>query len=226
MQRPWTASVVVPVQERRSPEPDTAVEATDPPAAQAGDDAAGQAADRAAAALLDAADVEADALADRLHDGALQALVVARYAADAAVRGGDAALARDAVQDALVALRRAVWLIRPRGADGLATALAELSAQRVAAGAPPLDLHVDAPAADSLAPVARATAYRFVQACAPEAVHVAPEGAEVVVSVPGAVADAAGWTARAGALGGRLHVDDATSRLVLPVTDPSSEGDR
>jgi hypothetical protein len=31
---------------------------------------------------------DADAAADALHDGALQALVVARYAADAAVRGG------------------------------------------------------------------------------------------------------------------------------------------
>jgi signal transduction histidine kinase len=72
----------------------------------------GRAADLASA-VLTLAEAQADAAADTLHDGALQALVVARYAADAAVRGGDASAARDAVQDALVALRRAVWLLRP-----------------------------------------------------------------------------------------------------------------
>src|SRR4051812_25119820 len=45
--------------------------------------------------LLAAADAEADEAAGRLHDGAVQALVAARYAADAAVRGGDVAAARD-----------------------------------------------------------------------------------------------------------------------------------
>ena len=211
MHRPWTASLVVPAQDVRSP--DTAAAAGVAPVADP-------------VALLSAADVEADALADRLHDGALQALVVARYAADAAVRGGDAALARDAVQDALVALRSAVWLIRPRGGDGLPTALAELSAQRVAAGAPPLDLRVDAPATDALPPAARATVYRLVQACSTDAVDVARDGTDVVVSVAGAVDDTAGWAARARALGGRLQVGAATTRLVLPVPDSSSEGDR
>ena len=212
MQRPWTPSLVVPVQERRTAAPV-------PDVRPATDDAL---------ALLAAADHDADALAGRLHDGALQALVVARYAADAAVRGGDAALARDAVQEALVALRRAVWLVRPRGSDGLAAALVELSAQRVAAGAPPLELHVDEDAADALAPVARAAAYRFVQAAAdaPGAVEVARAGADVAVSVPGAVDDAAGWAARARVLGGCLHADGATTRLLLPVTDPIPEGDR
>ena len=74
-------------------------------------------------AVLSLAEAEADAAADALHDGALQALVVARYAADAAVRGADPAAARDAVQHALVALRRAVWLLRPRGDRGLLEAL-------------------------------------------------------------------------------------------------------
>ena len=75
--------------------------------------------------LLAAAERDLDCLADRLHDGALQALVVARYACDAVARGADPALARDAVQDALVTLRREVWLLRPRGDDGLMTALLE-----------------------------------------------------------------------------------------------------
>ncbi len=78
--------------------------------------------------MLALAEADADAAADGLHDGALQALVVARYAADAAVRGGDPAAARDAVQEALVALRRAVWLLRPRGAQGLLEALRQLAA--------------------------------------------------------------------------------------------------
>ena len=209
MQRPWTASVAVPVQQQRTaPAPDASPCCPD------------------AAALLAAADAHADALADRLHDGALQALVVARYAADAAVRGADAALTRDAVQDALVALRRAVWLIRPRGEDGLVTALAQLCAQRVAGGAPPLALVVDEAAADALPPTARAVAYRFVQASSGDAVEIAHDGTDVVVSVPGVVADRAGWAARARALGGRLEADGATTRLVLPVPDSSSEGDR
>jgi hypothetical protein len=120
-----------------------------------------------AAALLAAADAEADAVADRLHDGALQALVVARYAADAAVRGGDPALARDAVQEALVALRRAVWDLRPRGGGDLASALGELAQRRAAAGAGALELHLDAAACARLSGAARAAAYRFVQAALP-----------------------------------------------------------
>ena len=213
MQRPWTAPLVVPAQQRRSA-PAGASPTAGPPAS-----------DLDAAALLTAADADADALADRLHDGVLQALVVARYAADAAVRGGDPAVARDAVQDALVALRRAVWLLRPRGAEGLAAALGELSAQRVAAGEPALEVRAD-DGADALSPAACAAAYRFVQAVGAASVDVAVDGGSAVVSVPGAVADPAGWAARARALGGRLEVDGATTRLVLPVPDSSSEGDR
>ena len=85
-------------------------------------------------AVLALAEAEAAATADALHDGALQALVVARYAADAAVRGGDPAAARDAVQQALVALRRAVWQLRPRGDQGLVTALEQLAVQILDAG--------------------------------------------------------------------------------------------
>lgn len=172
-----------------------------------------------ALALLAAADLDADALADAIHDGALQALVVARYAADAAVRGGDPVQARDAVQDALVALRRVVWLLRPRGADDLPAALAELSTRLDA----PLALDVDPAVAAALAPAARVVAYRFVQASAAGAVSLVRDGAAAVLSVDGEVADPAGWAARARAVGGRL---DGASRLRLPLPDSDPEGDR
>ena len=217
MDRPWATTLVLPAQERRAPGFDEAS-----PSAPAGSDATAP----HATALLAAADADADALADRLHDGALQALVVARYAADAAVRGGDPSLARDAVQEALVALRRAVWLLRPRGADGLPAALAELSAQRVAAGAAPLELRVDDAVADALPPVARALAYRFVQAADADVVEVAADGDTAVVLVARAVDDPASWAARARALGGRLHADAAATRLVLPLTRSDPEVDR
>ena len=122
------------------------------------------AAEDLAAALLRLADADADADADRLHDGVLQALVVARYATDAVARGGDPAMARDAVQDALVALRRSVWLLRPRVTCGLTAALVELAAQRVAAGLPAPVLELDPDVVSVLSPDAAAVAYRFVQA--------------------------------------------------------------
>jgi signal transduction histidine kinase len=183
--------------------------------------------------LLAAADTEADALADRLHDGALQALVVARYASDAAVRGGDPALARDAVQEALVALRHTVWLLRPRGGDDLPAALAELSKRRVSAGVPALDLDLDPTVAERLAPAARLAAYRFVQATTAEtaaaagSVRLRQEGAYADLSVAGAVlADPSGWAARAAALGGRLDPPGDSARLLLPFLDHDDEGDR
>lgn len=198
-----TTAVAVPLQQRRTPP--------------------------AAAALLAAADADADAFADRLHDGALQALVVARYAADAAVRGGDPALARDAVQEALVALRRAVWDLRPRGGDDLPGALGELAQRRAAAGASALDVQLDDAACARLSPAARATAYRFVQASAPAdgstAVRLSLEGGAAVVEAGGAPDDLPGWTARATALGGRLDTGGPVARLLLPLdlapdTDP------
>lgn len=179
--------------------------------------------------LMAAADADADAFADRLHDGALQALVVARYATDAAVRGGDPALARDAVQEALVVLRRAVWLLRARGADDLPEALAELSKRRVAGGGAALDLDLDVAVAGALDAAARAAAYRFVQAATADAggrVQLGRDGAYAVLSVSGPAP--AGWTARAAALGGRLEGSAEPTRLLLPLTPPASdpEGDR
>ena len=185
-------------------------------------------------ALLAAADADADALADRLHDGALQALVVARYAADAAVRGGDPALARDAVQEALVALRRVVWNLRPRGGDDLPAALGELSSRRAASGAPALELDLDGSVAADLPPAARALAYRFVQAATPAdgpvAVAVVAEGPFAVVTAGGAPEDLPGWSARAAAVGGRLDLHGPVARLLLPLNqaplDHDPEGDR
>lgn len=195
-----------------------------PPRPPQPDDAAPVVAD-----LLAAADAEADALADRLHDGALQALVVARYATDAAVRGGDPALARDAVQEALVSLRRTVWLLRPRGGDDLPAALAELSKRAVAAGSPALDLDVDPAAAAALSPACRTAAYRYVQAAGLDGcgeVRLVREGAYAALSVAGAdLPQPAGWAVRAAALGGRLDRSADPTRLLLPLLD-DREDDR
>lgn len=180
-------------------------------------------------ALLAGADGDLDALADRLHDGALQCLVVARYAADLAVRGGDPVLVRDAVQEALVALRREVWQLRPRPEDDLDTALRALSDQRVAAGGAPLDLGLDA--ALPAAPAAVALAYRLVQAAAlepgPVRVGLTCSGGTAVLSVTGGPLDARVWDARARAVGGRFQAvpPGRTARLLLPAR-PDPEGAR
>ena len=187
-----------------------------------------------AADLLAAAELDADALADRLHDGVLQALVVARYATDAVVRGGDPALARDAVQDALVALRRAVWLLRPRGAEDLPAALRDLCARWTEIG---LDvrLDLDAVVAEQLAPATRSVAYRFVQAALVDApagsVRLARDGSCAALTVTGGtLADPTGWTARAAAVGGRLDGAADPACLLLPLNlaplDSDPEGDR
>ncbi len=176
------------------------------------------------AALLQLADADADALADRLHDGALQALVVARYGADAAVRGADPGFARDAVQDALVELRRAVWLLRPRSSGGLAAALADLSNQRVAAGLPAPHLDLDAGLVAGLADAAAGAAYRLVQAVLDEAdgqpvrVSLSWAGESAALDIDGAPADLSGWSLRARAIGGDLVVDTGRLRLLLPLT--------
>jgi len=188
------------------------------------------------AALLAAADRDAGLLADRLHDGVLQSLVVARYASDAAVRGADPASARDAVQEALVALRRLVWQLRPRGDDSFPEAVAALSAQRTSLGGAPIDLVI--PTRDSgagLCGSGRALAYRMVQAAVadpgPVRVAVQTEGRFVTVSVTGSVAGDAlpppVWDTRARALGGHFEAAERgsrTVRLLLPVC--YHEGDR
>ena len=184
-------------------------------------------------AVLTLAEAEADAAADALHDGALQALVVARYAADAAVRGGDAAVARDAVQDALVALRRAVWLLRPRGERGLLEALQQLALQVADAGGAPVALDVDEASAAALdtelAPAAATAAYRLVQRAAGDApltvrLRRTPTGLRIALDVP--LTDPAGEALRARAVGGALLATRDGASLHLPLSrslTPSSD---
>jgi hypothetical protein len=173
-------------------------------------------------ALLAAADADADRLGDCLHDGALQALVAARYAADAVVRGGDPVAARDAVQEALTTLRQVVWLLRPRGAEDLPAALAELSGRLPH----PLRLDVDAELAAQLSPAARALAYRFVQGLAGPAVSLSCSGSFAVLTVDGELADVAGWSARARAVDGRLDRTGGPARLLLRLPHPDPEDHR
>lgn len=176
--------------------------------------------------LLDDSERARDELADALHDGPLQHLVAARYATDAVVRGGDPTHARDAVQQALVEARRALWQLRSRGAQGLGTALSELSVKQVEAGRPPVT--VNGPADDLVGPPG-VLAYRVVQAVAtsddPVRVTALADGDDpgvVVVVIDGGAPLAAAdrWTLRARALGGSLSTSAGRVRLVLPSPDP------
>lgn len=183
-----------------------------------------------AADLVAAADGDADEAADLLHDGPVQALVVARYAADAAARGGDPAAARDAVQTALVELRRALWHLRPR-AGGLTAVLGLLSARLEEAGRPALGVVLDEPTAAALPGAVTSTAYRLVQAVAlpgdapPVRVALRREGPEVVLDVDGGapLASPQRWAARARALGASLTCRPGHLRLVLPVSTPRTK---
>lgn len=179
--------------------------------------------------LVAAADADADAAADRLHDGAVQALVVAHYAAESATRGGDPVAAKDAVRTALVELRRELWHLRPRGHDGggLAAALGLLSARLQEAGRPALGYVLDEPLADALLPALASTAYRLVQATVLAAPEVTPrivlrrDGADAVLDLEGAaVPDPERWAARARALGGSFSWTGITARLVVPLSTP------
>ncbi|MCW2599142.1 MAG: hypothetical protein JWM02_971 [Frankiales bacterium] len=176
--------------------------------------------------LLDAAEDDLDELADALHDGPVQSLVVARYAADAAVRGGDPVAARDAVQEVLVEVRRALWHLRPRGAAGLIEALRQLSEQLVEAGGHPLGLVGDLDAAARLRGTRATVAYRLIQAVArphDDAVRVAlrcEDGVLVADVHHGAVLPSPEhWARRVHALGGDLSASAGRLRLVLPLTD-------
>lgn len=167
-----------------------------------------------------------DDAADQLHDGPVQALVAARYACDAAVRGGSALDARDAVQEALVELRRSLWHLRPRGEEGLPGALEQLSHRLAESGRPGLLLALDRPAAELLGPAARTTAYRLVQAVAlgerdaPVRVALRPGPDTVQLHVDGGapLPDPDRWVRRARALGGDLASTAGRLRLVLPAT--------
>ena len=173
------------------------------------------------AALLAAADADLDTLGDRLHDGALQELAGARYACDAVARGADPAVARDAVQHALVSLRRELWLLRPRGEHGLAAALSDLSDQLEAAGRPGLRLQADP--VGSLPPSCAVMAYRLVQAVAGQTGQTGQALLDVRLSRAGVlhlntpVDDRATWALRAAAVGAELHVTATSTLLQLPI---------
>lgn len=182
-----------------------------------------------AAALLQADDRDRDQLADALHDGPVQALVVARYAADAAVRGSDPALVREAVQEALVALRRSLWHLRPRGGDGLVAALHALSDRQVEAGHAPLDVEDRTTA--RLDPIHAALAFRVVQSlvlAGDGPLRVVLQEDHWRVEVHGSTLvpdDLDRWQARARSLGGQLTARSGLVQLDLPptpATDPKA----
>jgi signal transduction histidine kinase len=183
---------------------------------------------RSAADLLDVAEYDRDELADALHDGPVQSLVVARFTADMAVRGADARAARDAVQEALVGLRRQLWQIRTRGSQGLAAALEQLSAQRMAAGRQALGLVLEA----DLDGTAAVLAYRVVQAVSnedgPVRVAVRRDGDAVVIDIDatGPLLSPDRWVLRARALGGDLSSTAGRLRLVLPPRSDEAKATR
>jgi signal transduction histidine kinase len=179
--------------------------------------------------LVAAADADADTAADRLHDGPVQALVVAHYAAEAATRGGDPIAARDAVQGALIELRRSLWHLRPRGADegGLTRALEQLSGRLDEAGLPGLGFVVDETLTSALPAAVASTAYRLVQAVAlvphtdPVRVGLRREGSTAVLDVEGgALPEVDSWVRRASALGGSLTSGGTRTRLTVPLSAP------
>lgn len=184
-----------------------------------------------AAPLLDAAEAERDEFADQLHDGPVQAMMVARYAADAALKGSDPELVRDAVQQAVVEMRRMLWQLRPRGDSGLVEALEQLSRKLVEAGGAPLRVVAD-PGAD-LFGSAGVLAYRLVQAVAQVEGEAAGVGLRlerdtVVVDVDGGspLACPERWALRVVAFGGDLSFRAGRFRLALPLFASSGDDAR
>ncbi len=177
--------------------------------------------------LFEDAEADSDDVADRLHDGPVQSLVCARYTADAAVRGGDPAAARDAVQVALVELRRTLWSLRPRGASGLCTAVEQLAGHLAEASAASLTLSAGADVAGPRAVLA----YRLVQAVAgvePVRVALRPESNHVLVDIDGGAAlpSPQRWARRARALGCDLTASAGRLRLVIPLSAPTGDDAR
>lgn len=177
--------------------------------------------------VTDVLEDDREALADALHDGPVQSLVVARYVADAAVRGGDPVAARDAVQAALIDVRRFLWALRPRGAGGLVEAFDQLSAHVREGGGPAVGLVGDVDAARSLRGAAGVTVFRIVQSVAkPDApavkVTLRSEASHLVVDVEGGstLPNPDRWARRVQSLGGELTSEAGRLRLVLP--DPET----
>lgn len=160
-------------------------------------------------ALVDDREREQDELADALHDGPMQTLMVARYAADAALRGADLEPARASVQAAVVELRELVWSLRPRGASGLVPALEQWAATR------PLELDLPASGVE-VEPAVAALAYRVVQAAGPSRVRVALQAEAICVEINSGLPSAQRWARRAEALGCRLTATADQCTLLLP----------
>lgn len=165
-----------------------------------------------------------DELADVLHDGPMQSLMVARYAADAVVRGGDPVAARDALQDAVVEMRQLVWRLRPRGADGLQAALRQLADSRIRDGLEPLVLDLPSAGAD-VEPVTAALAYRLVQESSAREVRVSLQPEGVCVEIKGVPSSVPRWKRRAEAVGCRLTASAEQCRLLLPLAAGSYSSD-
>lgn len=178
--------------------------------------------------LLQAEAADRDEAADALHDGPLQSLVVARYAADATARGADPSVAREAVQSALVGLRRTMWQLRPRGADDLAAALRQLDAQLTEGDRPALDLQVDPASAGRLTGLAALTAYGLVQAAAlvdrtqPLTVELLATRRSTVLTIDGTVPAVARWELRLRALGAATTVEAGGVLVRFPQPDAAA----
>jgi signal transduction histidine kinase len=165
------------------------------------------------------AEVEAEraALAQVLHDDVLQTLVMARWAAD---RSGDTGV-RDAVRAAITEATAAVWMLRPRTADGaLGRALHDL-ADRVS---PDRVVVIRADGVPGQLDVAAATlAFRVVQAALAASsgrlvdvrvelrsgvleVSVCDDGPPYDDAVDAEDSELTRWLARAGTIGGTARV--------------------
>ena len=186
------------------------------------------AADLTAVGLLQAEAAQRDAFADALHDGPMQALLVARYAADAVVRGADPTVAREAVQEAVVQLRRALWHARPRGTPDLAAALEQLSERLGEGGHWPLLLEVDPVACRQLSATAATTAYGVVQAAGlataagPLSVSVRQERDQVVLALSEVSPALPHWEVRLHALGATTVVAPEAVLITFPTAPRSA----
>ena len=151
--------------------------------------------------LVEDREQELDELADALHDGPMQSLMVARYAVDAALRGSDLEPARAAVQDALVELRQLLGTCVPAASDGLLPALEQLTtkggAPARARRCPRLRLDVE--------PAVATLAYRVVQAAAPAQVRVGLQAEGICVEINSGLPSAAALDAACGGPGLPAH---------------------
>ena len=135
--------------------------------------------------------------------------------------------ARDAVQAALVELRRTLWNVRPRGDTGLCAALEQLASQLAERSAPALTVVVGADVAGQRGVLV----YRVVQAVVgsePVRVSLRPESNHVIVDIDGGspLPSADRWARRARAHGCDLSASAGRLRLVIPLNAPQGDDAR